>query len=151
MALDPRASPPGTVLGFDFGERRIGIAVGTGTLGAAHPLVTIEEPAAEPRWEAIAAVVAEWRPELLVVGVPTRDGAEPHPVARQAERFARRLRERFRLPVRLVDERLSSWEAERALGRSRGKAAERRRELDRHAAKVILETYFSAPHLAREP
>ncbi|HSO06328.1 MAG TPA: Holliday junction resolvase RuvX [Pelomicrobium sp.] len=142
-------TPAGTALGFDFGERRIGIAVGTGALGVAHPLVTIEEPAAERRWQAIDAVIAEWRPELLVIGVPTRDDGEPHPVARQAERFARRLRERCRLPVRLVDERLSSWEAEQVLPRRRG--GQRRGDLDRFAAKLILETYFSAPQLAREP
>lgn len=147
MARDEQPLP-GTVLAFDFGERRIGIAVGTGSLGVAHPLVTIEEPAAERRWQAIDAVIAEWRPELLVVGVPVRDDGEPHPVARQAERFARRLRERCRLPVRLVDERLSSWAAGQALPRRR---ARERGELDRFAAKLILDTFFSAPHLAREP
>ncbi len=139
----------GTALGFDFGERRIGIAVGTGSLGVAHPLVTIEEPVAARRWEAIDAVIAEWRPALLVVGAPVREDGEPHPVAQQAERFARRLRERCRLPVRLVDERLSSWEAGQMAPRGRGR--QRRGDLDRFAAKLILETYFSAPHLAREP
>jgi putative Holliday junction resolvase len=70
-------------------------------------------------------------------------------VALRAERFARQLRERFRLPVRLVDERLSSWEAQRSPAGAR--APKRRGELDRIAARLILETYFSAPHLAREP
>jgi putative Holliday junction resolvase len=151
MATDERALPLGTVLGFDYGERRIGVAVGTGMRGVAEPLMTIEERTRMRRWEAIAGAIAEWQPELLVVGVPSRDDAQSHPVARQAGRFARALRERFRLPVRLVDERLSSWEAERSLAGMRSNTAERRREVDREAAKVILETYFSAPHLAREP
>jgi putative Holliday junction resolvase len=148
MVRDERA-PPGTALAFDFGERRIGVAVGTGSLGLAHPLLTVEARTAESRWQAIAAVVAEWRPELLVVGVPGHDDDTPHPVALRAERFARQLRERFRLPVRLVDERLSSWEAQRSPAGAR--APKRRGELDRIAARLILETYFSAPHLAREP
>lgn len=151
MVREERAPPPGTTLAFDFGERRIGVAVGTGSLGLAHPLLTIDADAADARWQAVGAVIDEWRPELLVVGVPSHDDGAPHPVARRAERFARQLRERFRLPVRLVDERLSSWAAERATAGRRVRSRGRRGDLDRIAARVILETYFSAPHLAREP
>ncbi|HEX6827779.1 MAG TPA: Holliday junction resolvase RuvX, partial [Burkholderiales bacterium] len=94
-----------TVLAFDFGEKRIGVAVGDRALGIAHPVTTIQAQSNEQRLAAAGALVAEWMPALLVVGLPLHpDGAE-HEMTRSARRFANRLRERFRLETVLVDER----------------------------------------------
>jgi putative Holliday junction resolvase len=143
---DALAHPPtrqgGTVLGFDFGEKRIGVAVGESTLGLAHPLATIAEAARDRRFAAIAALVEEWRPALLVVGLPFHADGREHEMTRRCRRFARSLEGRFRLPVALVDERLSSLAADRdlrdaGLGGRSGKALR-----DQAAARIILQGYF---------
>jgi len=88
----------GTVLAFDFGERRTGVAVGDARLGTAHPLAPIAESAAG-RLAAIARLVEEWRPQQLVVGLPVTADGGAHPLAARVERFARQLEGRFGLPV----------------------------------------------------
>lgn len=140
------ASPgSGTVLAFDFGERRIGVAVGEMQLGIAHPLETIDAEVNEARFARIAALVREWKPVLFVVGYPLAlDGSE-HRLSGLAKKFARRLTGRFGIEARLVDERLSSveagWDAQQA-GLNRGS---RERHLDPLAARRILESYFNDP------
>lgn len=119
----------GTVLAFDFGLKRIGVAVGEPELRTAHPLPAVSG------FPEIQKLVAEWRPAKLVVGLPVREGG-PHPLAPRVERFARQLEGRFRLPVARVDERYSSLEAE---GRLRGV---KKKAIDSVAAQVILEQYF---------
>jgi putative Holliday junction resolvase len=132
----------GTVLAFDFGEKRIGVAMGELNLGIAHPVSTIEAESNEQRLAAVAALVAEWRPALLVVGLPLHpDGAE-HELTRAARRFANRLRERFRLETVMVDERYSSAAADTALARAGTHGARRRRALDPVAAQQILQAWF---------
>ena len=120
-----------TVLAFDFGLKRIGVAVGEPELRTAHPLAGI----AAPGFDAIARLVLEWRPGLLVVGLPVAERGA-HPLASRVERFARQLEGRFRLPVALVDERFSSVEAESRLRGAKKKA------VDSVAAQLILEQYF---------
>ena len=133
----------GTVLAFDFGERRIGVAVGQLQLGVAHPLATIDAEANDVRFARIEALVNEWQPVLLVVGLPLAlDGTE-HAMTRLARKFALRLQGRYGIETRLVDERLTSVEAERQardLGLNVRKA---RSTIDKLAAKLILESYFS--------
>ena len=133
----------GTVLAFDFGERRIGVAVGELQLGVAHPLDTIDAEANDVRFARIEALVNEWRPALLVVGLPLAlDGSE-HGLTALARRFAHRLQGRYGIETRLVDERLTSVEAEqqaRDMGLDVRKARSR---IDRLAAKLILESYFN--------
>ena len=141
-------TPQGTVLAFDFGTRRIGVAVGTTRPALANPLGTIESEANAARFEAIAAYVKEWEPVMLVVGRPKHADGAPHETARLAEKFARRLRERFALPVVFVDETLSSVEAEARL-RERGGPRDRA-AVDAMAAAVILQSYLESPH-AHEP
>lgn len=119
----------GTVLAFDFGLRRIGVAVGERELGTAHPLPAVSG------FPEIRKLVAEWRPVRLVVGLPVRE-AGAHPLAPRVERFARQLEGRFHLPVARVDERYTSVEAE---GRLRGVKAG---SIDSVAAQLILEQYF---------
>jgi putative holliday junction resolvase len=119
----------GTVLAFDFGLKRIGVAVGEAELRTAHPLPVVSD------FAQIQRLVAEWRPAQLVVGLPVRE-AGPHPLAPRIERFARQLEGRFRLPVARVDERYTSVEAE---SRLRGA---KRKPVDSVAAQLILEQYF---------
>ena len=120
-----------TVLAFDFGLKRIGVAVGEPELGTAHPLA----PVAAPGFEAIGRLIAQWRPAALVVGLPVAEQGE-HALARRVERFARQLQGRYRLPVTLVDERFSSVEAESRLRGSK------RKSIDSVAAQLILEQFF---------
>ena len=121
----------GTVLAFDFGLKRIGVAVGESELRTAHPLPGI----AAPGFEAIDKLVKEWRPAMLVVGLPVAENRE-HPLAKRVQRFARQLEGRFRLPVARVDERYTSVEAENLLRGMKQKA------VDSVAAQLILEQYF---------
>lgn len=120
----------GTVLAFDFGLRRIGVAVGEAELRSAHPLPAVSG------FPQIQKLVSEWRPSRLVVGLPVRE-AGPHPLAPRVERFARQLEGRFRLPVARVDERYTSVEAESRLRGVKHKA------IDSVAAQLILEQYFA--------
>jgi putative Holliday junction resolvase len=120
-----------TVLAFDFGLKRIGVAVGESELRTAHPLPGI----AAPGFEAIDKLVKEWRPAMLVVGLPVAENRE-HPLAKRVQRFARQLEGRFRLPVARVDERYTSVEAENLLRGMKHKA------VDSVAAQLILQQYF---------
>jgi putative Holliday junction resolvase len=119
----------GTVLAFDFGLKRIGVAVGEPELKTAHPLDAVSS------FEEIQSLVKEWRPARLVVGLPVRE-AGVHPLAKRVEKFARRLEGCFRLPVARVDERFTSVEAESRLRGVKKKA------IDSVAAQLILEQYF---------
>jgi putative Holliday junction resolvase len=120
-----------TVLAFDFGLKRIGVAVGEPELGTAHPLPAVSS------FEKIQPLISEWQPAALVVGLPTSAQGLPHKMTRQAEDFARRLEKRFKLPVARVDERYTSVEAESRLKGVKNK------EVDSVAAQLILEQYFA--------
>ncbi len=134
--------PGTTVLGFDFGEKRIGVAVGDAALGIAHPVTTLHAESNEQRLAAVAALVAEWQPSLLVVGLPLHPDAAEHEMTRAARRFANRLRERFRLETVLVDERYTSTAAGEALAGAGAHGARRKRGLDPVAAQHILQAWF---------
>ena len=120
-----------TVLAFDFGLKRIGVAVGEPELRTAHPLPAIDAPG----FDSIGRLLAEWRPAQLVVGLPVAEQGE-HPLAKKVERFARQLEGRFHVPVARVDERFTSVEAESRLRGSK------RKSVDSVAAQLILEQYF---------
>ncbi|MBI4205466.1 MAG: Holliday junction resolvase RuvX [Betaproteobacteria bacterium] len=143
--VSSRLSPPpktGTVLAFDFGEKRIGVAVGDLAVGIAHPLTTVSAEDNRTRFAAIAALIEEWRPVELVVGVPAHaDGAE-HELGRLARRFAQRLEGRFRLTTRLIDERLTSRAAESGLRQQGVRGEKLKATLDAAAAREILQAYF---------
>ena len=138
-----------TVLAFDFGLQRIGVAVGEPELGTAHPLPAIAARTQPGRLTAVERLVKEWEPSMLVVGRPLGEDGAPHEMTRRAERFARQLSGRFRLPVTLVDERYSSAEVESrmraAYGSRKAAILSRGKALDSHAAQVILEQYLSDP------
>lgn len=131
-----------TVLCFDFGEQRIGVAVGEHLLATASPLVTVDNESNEIRFEAISKLVKEWQPKLLIVGLPlSLDGAETS-VTQLCKKFARRLNGRFNLPVMLIDERYSSVEASDLLNQSGIKGRAQKEMLDQVAAQTILQSYF---------
>lgn len=135
----------GSILAFDFGLKRIGVAIGTqlapGQLAAARPLTTIAAAANDARFAAIAALIAEWQPQRLLVGRPLSDDGSPHEMTARCERFADQLRGRFRLPVDAVDERYSSVEAEAVL-RGRGLDwRQRKARVDAEAAVIILQDW----------
>lgn len=142
-ASDARQSPQ-VVLGFDFGRTRIGVATGVAITGTARPLRVLPARRQRPDWEAIDRLLAEWRPDLLVVGVPRHADGSANATTAAALRFSRQLHGRFHLPVATIDERLSSWEAEQrafepAAGRRHGDSA----ALDDRAAALILESWFN--------
>lgn len=133
-----------TLIGFDFGERRIGVAVGETGTGIANPIGAIDAPANEARFREIAKLVDEWHPAGFVVGRPRHADDSEHAVAKLAEKFARRLRARYNVPVVMVDETLSSAEAEASLRATRTRAA-RKSDVDALAAALILQTYLDDP------
>ncbi len=134
----------GTVLAFDFGERRIGVAVGEHLIHSANPLTTIDSESNEVRFAVITQLINEWQPKLLVVGLPlSLDGSETD-VTQLCKKFARRLNGRFNLPVMLVDERYSSAEASQLLNESGIKGRAQKTMLDQVAAQTILRSYFDS-------
>jgi putative Holliday junction resolvase len=144
LPIDARTYPDiqGTVLGFDFGEKRIGVAMGETMLKLAHPLLTIEAEKNDEKFAAIEKLLAEWQPSLLVVGLPMHLDGNSHMITQLAKKFAQRLEGRFRLPVMMVDERLSSAEASQRLGESGIHGRAQKPLLDACAAQTILQSYF---------
>jgi putative Holliday junction resolvase len=139
---------PGRVLAFDYGERRIGVAVGNTITGTAEPLATIACKVGTD-WEAIEKTIREWDPEQLVIGVPYNiDGSDSEMTSR-ARRFGRRLHGRYGLPVAETDERHSSLAATNLLISQRRDGTRRRRlqkeDIDAWAAREILLTYLTQP------
>jgi len=129
-----------TLLGFDYGTAKIGIAVGQSITATATPLTTLRAIRQRPDWQRIAELIEVWQPTELVVGLPCDiDGSETD-ISGRAKRFARQLQGRFHLPVHMIDERLTSMEARQQLQR-RPKNIE---ELDAIAASLILETWLRA-------
>ncbi|HKK02586.1 MAG TPA: Holliday junction resolvase RuvX [Gammaproteobacteria bacterium] len=139
-----------TLLAFDYGRRRIGVAVGNTLTGRARALETLDAGEQGPDWARITALLEDWRPARLVVGVPYNDAQAPAgeaaaAVIAEAQRFARRLHGRYRLPVDTVDERLSSAAAYDGL-RSERRAGRRgqieKKDIDSAAAAVILQDWL---------
>ncbi|MBU9176205.1 Holliday junction resolvase RuvX [Burkholderia gladioli] len=128
-----------TLLAFDYGEKRIGVAVGNTLMRTARALVIVSNLNREYRFEAVGALIAEWRPDALVVGLPMHPDGTPHEMTQQAKRFGNQLNGRFNLPVSWIDERYSSVEARAGL-RARGAKADA--AIDAEAARVILQHYL---------
>lgn len=149
----PPSAADATLFGFDYGTRRIGVAVGEGLLGRARPLDVIGNTNGTPDWESLDRRVAEWQPAAFVVGWPlTRDGAEPALVA-HVRGFARRLTRRYTRPVHTIDERFSSMAASDELRQLRQRGQRQRRvsrgDVDSMAAALILEHWFASKTIGR--
>jgi putative Holliday junction resolvase len=138
----PNARTSGTVLAFDYGKRRIGVAVGDPGIGIAHPIATVDSGGRDRGFAAIARLIAEWRPALVVVGAPARTDGAAHPIALKARRFARALETRYGVRTALVDEHLTSNAAAQRL-REAGTSGKRlASSLDAAAAAEILVNWF---------
>lgn len=123
----------GSILGFDFGEKRIGVAIGNTMIRQASPLTIVDSRTNDSRWKGIERLVKEWSPVAFVVGIPSHPDGIPHEMTARCERFARQLDGRYHLPVFRVDERYSSVVVE----------SESEAEfIDDEAASVILQQYF---------
>ena len=132
------SAPAQTILAFDFGLKRTGVALGNTLTGGARPLLTIETAENARRFERIAAIVAEWKPDLLVVGLPFNEAGGDTPMARRARRFGHQLGGRFGLPVKFVSERYSSAVVEDAIRPGKADKA----AVDSAAAAVILQAWL---------
>ncbi len=134
-AAAPPAAPrrPTCFLAFDYGIRRVGVATGNTLLGCAQPLTTVQAQG-DARFVAIAKLIAEWRPDALVIGVPFHPDGTAHDNTRRARAFGRQLQGRFRLPVHEVDERYSTTEA----------LAQGAADADAAAAAIILDQFLRA-------
>lgn len=127
------------LLGFDYGRKRIGVALGQSVTRTASPLDTLAASDGQPDWQAVRQLIETWQPSALIVGLPLAlDGSEQD-ITAEARKFARRLEGRFRLPVHLVDERLTSREAEHIIQVQKGKDND---DVDRIAAQIILQTWI---------
>ena len=140
------ALPRGYILSFDYGLKRIGVAVGQATTGTATPLETVRH-GREPDWGAIGRLVADWRPALALVGLPLGVDGEETPMSGAARRFGAALGERFSIPVEYIDERLTSRAAEARFVEQRASGTLRRKHADRVdaiAAQIMLENWLHA-------
>lgn len=143
---DDEVKPQGTLLGFDFGHRRIGVAVGQ-TLTCSANALTVVPVTDKPDWNEITRIVNEWKPVALVVGLPlAADGGETD-LSRDARRFGRQLNGRYGLPVFHEDERLTSFSAEQSFVDARQKGGMRRKDAalkDAMAAQIILQSWLQS-------
>ena len=135
---DPQAL---TLLGFDFGEKRIGIAVGQSLTGSVTPLKTLQAVNQQPDWAGISALIEEWRPDRLILGLPLHMDGSEQDITQRVKRFGNQLKGRYNLPVEWVDERLSSHEAEQLL-REQGKKRSSKSDIDKLAAALILQSWL---------
>jgi putative Holliday junction resolvase len=137
---------PELILAFDFGRRRIGVACGDSVSRSARPLHGIDNTAAGPPWTVVDAVIRDWQPDLIVVGLPYNVDGSESAMSGAARGFADELERRYALPVRLIDERYSSLEAQARLKSARESGLRRRRlaksDVDAAAACVILERWL---------
>jgi len=127
-----------TCLGFDFGTRRIGIAVGQTITGTATALCTINALKGKPDWEKIGELIDQWQPGALIVGLPLHADGSDSAISKAIRKFIRQLHERYQLPVHTIDERLSSHEAQQYMKQSNEKQG-----IDAVAAMIILQNWLS--------
>ena len=137
--------PEGTLLAFDFGTKRIGVAVGNTLTRRANPLTTINDEKTTVRFSKIAALIEEWQSGALIVGLPSNDDGTPHELTALCRRFANRLKGRFNLPTILMDERYTSHAASAQLKEEGVFGRKQKNLIDQYAAQQILQAYFDEP------
>jgi len=131
-----------TVLGFDFGEQRIGVASGQTITAQASPLTTLKAVQQKPDWQAIARLIEQWRPDALIVGIPTYLDGSDSDMTKRARRFRRQLEGRFNLPTFEVNESLTSFEAEQALKENKKSGKHNKQDIDKMAAAIIVQSWL---------
>ncbi|MGM0768485.1 MAG: Holliday junction resolvase RuvX [Pseudomonadota bacterium] len=138
----PEAAANQRVMAFDFGTRRIGVATGQRMLGTGQPQAMLPARDGIPDWDAIGQLLQEWKPDLVVVGLPLNMDDSENDMCARARKFGKRLHGRFHVPVEMVDERLTSFEAKGEVMASGGSRDFGRHGVDDRAAVLILETWF---------
>ncbi len=131
------------LLGFDFGMKRIGVAVGQTVTQTARPLVTIAAKEGEPSWDDISKLIKKWQPDGIVVGIPLNMDGTTQPLTEFARAFAEKLTQRFNLPVYEMDERLSTKDARERLYALGGYKALQNGQVDRVAAQLVLQNWLT--------
>lgn len=131
-----------TVLGFDYGTQKIGVAIGQSITQTANPLPQLKARDGIPNWDDIAILIKEWQPDAFVVGIPLNMDGSESAISIRAAKFSRRLEGRFQLPAHTFDERLSTFDARLTLNNSEQKNS--RASVDSLAAALIIETWFNS-------
>lgn len=131
------------LMSFDFGKKRIGVAVGQTVTQTARPLATINAKDGEPEWSAITALVKKWLPNAMVVGIPLNMDGSEQPLTLFARTFANQLQEKYNLPVYEIDERLTTKDARERLFAEGGFKALQSGQIDQVAAQLILQNWFA--------
>jgi len=129
-------------MGFDFGEKRIGVAIGNTVTSRAEPLAILHVVSNQERLAEVGKLVAEWKPARFVIGEPSHEDGRPHEIAHLAHKFGNRLAENFRLPVEYVNEFLSSAEAAQMLNERGIRGIAQKPHIDAVAAQIILQNYL---------
>jgi putative Holliday junction resolvase len=130
-------------IGFDYGQKFIGVAVGSTHSRQAQPIATLRVSASKlPDWNEIAKIIGEWRPHGLVIGLPLNMDGTDQPMTRAARAFGDRLRERYNLPIHMVDERLTTRAAKDRLYAAGVAGTRQKRHLDKLAAQAILQAFL---------
>ena len=139
----PKQMAAATFLAFDYGEKYIGVAVGSRHTRRAEALTTLRGSAKNPDWVRLSKLIEEWRPDALVVGLPLNMDGSTNPMTRAARAFGHRLKERYNLPVHMVDERLSTRVARDILNEAGVPMRRHKSQLDQVAAQTILQAYLN--------
>lgn len=139
----PSDSKITSIMGFDFGTRKIGVAIGQQLTQTASALPELPAKDGKPNWETVAALIKEWQPDGVVVGLPLNEDGTDNEFSKQARKFGNRLHGRFGLPLFTVNEHLSSYDARDQIQQYSGRAAKSGRLIDSVAAVLIIETWFA--------
>ena len=137
--LDPIS---GNILSFDFGEKRIGVAIGNNITKTSHPLSTIDTPVNTKRFLAIEKLISQWSPILIVIGFPLNEDGTSSRLTALVKKFASKIKNKFGIKISLIDERLTSIEAEILLKETDANVKKRKSVIDQVAAQIILTSYF---------
>lgn len=135
---------PRLVFAFDFGMKRIGVAIGQSLTQQARPLATLQAKAGVPAWEALDKLMKQWKPDAMVIGVPLNMDGTEQPMTSHARAFGEALHLRYHLPIHEMDERLTTKEAREQLFQEGGYKALQSGRVDQVAAVLILENWFSS-------
>lgn len=134
---------PKILIGFDFGMKRIGVAIGQTITQTARPIDTVQAKQGEPNWDAIVKLMKKWKPDAIVVGIPLNMDGTDQPISHYARAFVGKLKERFQLPIEEMDERLTTKDARERLFEQGGFKALQDGQVDQVAAQLILQNWFA--------
>ena len=134
---------PKILLAFDFGKKRIGVAVGQTVTQTARPLVTIAAKDGTPDWQTVTPLIKKWQPDALIVGIPLNMDGTDQPLTDDARAFAKHLKDQYNLPVFEMDERLTTKDARERLFNEGGYKALQSGQIDQVAAQIILQNWFA--------